>query len=183
MGHMFNQLPVTPMILASHRGESITLKVEGLDNMGKKLRNLFNRLSDIKTRTLLIVIGLIILVVVGMVLTTMRETKPPEVSAEVKAARIGEISSLAGTGEYNEEYAKLQLAENERLALEAQKSGEAAIPRLINQQGENGAQLSFGQEFCAECEYDAQGYDQYGYDAKGFDRDGYNAQGYDADGE
>ncbi len=150
--------------------------------MGKKLRGLFNRLSDIKTRTLLIVVGLIAIVIIGLVLTTTRETQPPEVTAEVRAKQIGEIASLAGTGAYNEEYAKLQLAENERLAQQAQKSGEAAIPRLINQQGENQANLSFGQEFCAECTYDAQGYDQNGYDAKGFDRDGYNAAGYDADG-
>ncbi|MFA6037384.1 MAG: TrbI/VirB10 family protein [Legionellales bacterium] len=150
--------------------------------MGKKLQNLFGRLSDIKTRTLLIVVSLIVLVVVGLVVTTSREVQPPEVTAEVKAARIGEIQSLAGTGQYNEEYAKLQLAENERLAQEATKSGQAAIPRLINQQDANQANLSFGQEFCAECTYDTQGYDQNGYDAKGFDRNGYDAQGYDAEG-
>ncbi len=148
----------------------------------KGIRHIFSRLSDIKTRTLLIVVGLVILVIVGLVLTSTRESKPPEVAAEVKTAHIGEIASLAGTGEYNEEYAKLQLAENERLAQEAQKSGQAAIPRLINPKDENQANLSFGQEACAECVYDPQGYDQYGYDAKGYDKDGFDADGYNADG-
>lgn len=150
--------------------------------MGKKLRGLFNRVSDIKTRTLLIVVGLIVIVVVGLILTTSREAQPPEVSADVKAKQIGEIASLPGVGAYNEEYAKLQRAENERLAQQASKTGQAAIPRLINQPGENQGNLSFAQEFCAECVYDERGYDQNGYDAKGYDRDGYNAAGYDADG-
>ncbi len=150
--------------------------------MPQQLRRMLSRFSDIKTRTLLILVGIIIIVVVGVIITSSREAKPPEVAAEVKTARIGEIASLPGTGEYNEEYAKLQLAENERAAQQAQKTGEAAIPRLINPQTEEQARLSFGQEFCAECVYNEQGYDQYGYDAKGFDRSGFDANGYDANG-
>lgn len=148
----------------------------------KGLRSLFSRLGDIKTRTLLILVSIILIVIVGLIFTTQRETQPPQVAAEVKTGQIGEISSLPGVGAFNEEYAKLQLAENERKAQEAQQSGQAAIPRLINQQTDEQARLSFGQEFCAECVYDQQGYDQYGYDAKGYNREGFNADGYTADG-
>jgi type IV secretory pathway VirB10-like protein len=148
----------------------------------KQLRKILNRFTDIKTRTLLILVGVVLIVIVGLVLTTSREVQPPQVSTDVQAARIGDIASLPGTGAYNEEYAKLQLAENQLKAQQAQKSGQAAVPRLINQQTNEQARLSFGQEFCAECVYDVQGYDQNGFDAKGYNREGYNANGYSADG-
>lgn len=98
--------------------------------MARKLSNISAALKDTKTRTLLIVVGIILLVGVGIGYIGLRraEQKGPPVGASVQGAP--SIKSIPGVGTPSREYVKTQEQENIIRAQIAAKEGTSAIPTI-----------------------------------------------------
>lgn len=151
-------------------------------NFLKKLGNTF---SNIKTRSLLVVLAVIILVVSILVWTGLREKQAQVLDEGTRTKRIRPVESLPGAGTPSVIYDPLQEEENRRRAEQALQSGQSQVARLLNRPPEGYGRGSFGFEGDYRCEeecYDETGYDLSGLDREGFDRDGFDRHGYDAEG-
>lgn len=165
------------------------------------LKNFSKNFSNMKTRSLVVVLGVVLVVVVILVWTAFR-TDPSQVLQEgTQTKRIRPIESLPGIGTPSITYDPLQEQENIQQAEQALKTGQSQVARLLNQPPEGYGRGGFGfDDGTARCEdecydedgydldgldrdgYDREGYDRNGYDKNGYDRDGYDRQGYDQEG-
>jgi hypothetical protein len=100
------------------------------------INKLVERLSNTKTRTLLLfVLFLLLLVVLGIVFFGGKET--PLRTEQSKAASIPSITSVPGQVT-TERYQELQIEANKRRALEAKKSGTSAVATIIGSTDKDG---------------------------------------------
>ncbi len=152
----------------------------------KFLSNFSKAFSNVKTRSLLVILGVILIIVTILVWTALREDPSQVLEEAAKTKRIRPIESLPGAGTPSVVYDPLQEQENVERAKEALDSGESQVARLLNQPpegyGRGGLGFDDGTGRCGEECYDATGYDAEGYDRNGFDKDGYDRNGYDKDG-
>lgn len=154
----------------------------------KKFSQIF---SNVKTRTLLVVLVVAFFVLSVLIWTFTRDDEGI-LDDPSRTKRVRPIESLPGTGDPNLVYDPLVEQANVEQAQEALQTGGAAVPTLLNVGPEGYGRGGFG-EFddgtgrCGEeCYddggYDAQGYDRDGYDINGYDKNGYDRDGYDKDG-
>ncbi len=152
----------------------------------KFFKKLSGNLNNVKTRSLIVVLGVIILVVAILVWTGLREDKSQVLQEGTQTKRIRPIDSLPGAGTPSVIYDPLQEQENVRQAERALASGQSQVARLLNKPPEGYGRSGFGfDDGTGRCEdecYDEEGYDQDGLNRNGFDRDGYDRNGYDKDG-
>lgn len=111
----------------------------------------FERLSNTKTRTLLLLGGLFLIVVVLILYMTTKKTSPLK-TEQSKAAAIPQITSVPGNVT-SPKYQELQEEENRRKAEEAKKSGGSAVATIIGSRGKDGLsnKETFGIEGLGEC--------------------------------
>lgn len=98
--------------------------------MAFKLQNLGVIFKDAKTRAILLVTLIIILVGVGIAWIGLNRIKPKGAPAETKLQAVPGIQSIPAVGTSSREYTKLQEQENILKAQQAQQEGTSAIPTL-----------------------------------------------------
>jgi uncharacterized protein YjeT (DUF2065 family) len=111
----------------------------------------FERLSNTKTRTLLLFGGFIVVVIIIIVYLSTKKAAPLK-TEESRAAKIPEITSIPGNPT-TEAYRERQEEENRRKAEEAKKSGGSAVATIIGTQGKDSLSKkeTFGIEGLGDC--------------------------------
>jgi type IV secretory pathway VirB10-like protein len=155
-------------------------------SIGDRFRKIKSGIGGVKTRSLLVVFVIIILIVAVLVWTGLRDTTGVLEGAS-KTKGVKPLESLPGTGVPSVVYDPLQQAQNKENAEAAKQSGGSAVPSLINQGADGYARSGFGNlndntGRCGDECYDQSGFDAQGFDRNGFDKDGYDKNGYDKDG-
>lgn len=159
--------------------------------LNERLKKIKTNIGGVKTRSLLVILAVVLVLVAILVWTALRDTEGV-LEGGSNTKRVKPLDSLPGAGVPSVVYDPLQKAQNKEQAESAKETGGSAVPSLINQ-GEDGynrggfGDLNDGTGRCGdECfdqsGYDAQGYDRNGFDKEGFDRNGYDKDGYDKEG-
>lgn len=154
--------------------------------IGDKFNKVKTGVGGVKTRSLLVVVLVIIAIVAVLVWTALRDTQGV-LEGGSNTKRVKPLESLPGAGVPSVVYDPLQEQQNQEKADAAKKSGLSAVPSLINQGGEGYGRGGFGSlgdgtGRCGDECYDQSGFDQQGYDRSGYDKDGFDRNGYDKDG-
>lgn len=126
--------------------------------MGQKTQNLVNALNDSRSRTILVLVLIILLVftLVGYV-KIKRMVRPGAVGGS-NVLGVPNISSVPGLGEPTREYAKLQEQQNADLAKEATQQGTAAIPTIVRTTYlDNGVGVGYDTQESQSCGVEALG--------------------------
>jgi type IV secretory pathway VirB10-like protein len=155
-------------------------------NLGDRLKKVKTGVGGVKTRSLVLVVLIIFMVVAFFTWTALRDTQGV-LEGPSNTKRVKPIESLPGAGTPSVVYDPLQEEQNKEKAKAAEQSGNAAIPSLINQGAEGYGRGGFGNlgdntGRCGDECYDQNGFDQQGFDKNGFDKDGFDRNGYDKDG-
>jgi type IV secretory pathway VirB10-like protein len=111
----------------------------------------FERLSNTKTRTLLLLGGLFLVVLVLIIYMSTKKASPLK-TEQSKAAAIPQITSVPGNVT-SPKYQELQEEENRRKVEEAKKTGGSAVATIIGARGKDGLsnRETFGIEGLGEC--------------------------------
>src|SRR3990167_10613824 len=89
-------------------------------------------LSDSKSREILIIVLVIIIVGAAIVYLSYRKTQQPSISGSARLQQAPPIESIPGVGESaTPQYAGLVEQSNVQQAEEAAKTGKSAVPTLI----------------------------------------------------
>lgn len=98
--------------------------------MAFKLKNLGAAFKDAKTRTILIVVALIVVVALGIGWLGLKRSEQKGPEAEASVATLPGVTSLPGSTTASREYTKIQEQENIQKAEEAAKTGGSALPTI-----------------------------------------------------
>jgi intracellular multiplication protein IcmE len=99
--------------------------------MAPKLKNIANIFKDTKSRTIFIILAIIILIALLITWFSIRRAERAGAPAKVGVQTVPAISSIPGMGTPTREYARAQEEENVRRAQEALRTGTAAVPTII----------------------------------------------------
>lgn len=100
--------------------------------MGVKLTNIMQLFGNMRTRSIIIVTGaLIFLVVIVGIIGLSRSNQPSEAAANVNVKTVRQIESTPGLQQVTPEYAKVQQQLNQQNYEKAVKNKTSAIPTLI----------------------------------------------------
>lgn len=156
------------------------------------LKKLMGTLGSVKTRSMLIVLAVFIMVVLVLVWTAFRNDSANVLEETVNTQKIRPMESLPGAGQTSVIYDPLQIEENKQKAAEALSTGKSSVARLVNQNADGYGRSGFGElndgtGRCGDECYDQDGFDSDGYDKEGFnkqglDKNGFNRDGYNPDG-
>ncbi|MFI4957198.1 MAG: TrbI/VirB10 family protein [Gammaproteobacteria bacterium] len=151
------------------------------------MASIFQKLGNMKTRALLVVVLVVIVIALVMVWAAIKAS-PTDLlntgSANAKRIKPG-MENLPGTGEASPVYNPLQVEENKRKAEEALKGSTSAVPTLVNPVGEEYGRGGFdlaGAGRCGDECYDEAGFDKEGFNRDGFDKNGFDKKGFDKNG-
>lgn len=97
--------------------------------MGVRLNNLGNLFRDTRSRTIIIITAIIIILALLIGYWKLRSTTPAP--GQVTVGRVPVIESIPGSLNPTEEYARLQQEQNVQQATAAKQTGKSAIPTII----------------------------------------------------
>lgn len=160
---------------------------------GDFFKKMGSTLGNVKTRSILVVLGVFVLVVLVLIWTAFHQSEANVLAETVNTKRISPtVQNLPGAGKASVMYNPLQLEQNKQTAQDALKTGASSVATLVNQTPEGYGRGGFGDlndktgrcgDECYDQDgFDKDGYDREGFNKKGFDKNGFNRDGYNADG-